>query len=340
MKKFIVLLSLLMIIAAALFSGGCSSDNNSQKKISMTFANSSASWQKNGNSMKADLEKEGFTVDLQFADTDSQQIEQLKAMIASKPSCIVIGAVNSENLSEVLKEAKEEKIPVIAYDRLIMNTDAVSYYASFDNEAVGAAMGEYIVASLDLKNGSGPYNIEVFAGDPGDNNSHMFFNGSMKVLKPYFDNGQLVSPSRQVSFDQAATKDWDKNNAKSRMDKLLSTYYTGGTPLNVVLAPNDGCADGIRSSLQANYQGPWPILTGQDSDSTALDAIKNGTQSITIYKSSSELNTKCIRMIKAVVEGVKPAINDKTSYNNGVMVVPSYLCIPLIVDKDNLSVVK
>ena len=120
----------------------------------------------------------------------------------------------------------------------------------------------------------------------------------------------------------------------------MATYYADGSTLAAVLSPNDGCADGIRNSLKANYTGAWPIITGQDADSTAIEAIKNGTQAFTIYKSPSDLNTKCIRMIKAVVEGVQPAINDKSSYNNGVMVVPSYLCIPLIIDKDNINAVK
>lgn len=340
MKKLFTITVLLITLAITFTICGCGSENNGPKKVSITFANSSSSWQKNGNNMKEELEKEGFSVDLQFADTEQQQIEQIKAMIEAKPSCIVIGAVNSENLTDVLKEAKENNIPVIAYDRLIMNTDAVSYYASFDNEAVGSAMAEYLVATLDLKNGAGPFNIEVFAGDPGDNNAHMFFSGSMKVLQPYIDKGQLVCRSNQLTFEQAAVKNWDKANAQSRMDKLLATYYADGSTLAAVLSPNDGCADGIRNSLKANYTGAWPIITGQDADSTAIEAIKNGTQAFTIYKSPADLNTKCIRMIKAVVEGVQPAINDKSSYNNGVMVVPSYLCIPLIIDKDNINAVK
>ena len=106
--------------------------------------------------------------------------------------------------------------------------------------------------------------------------------------------------------EQAATKDWDGKNAQARMDKLISTYYSDGN-LAAVLAPNDGCAAGIRASLQANYHGAWPLITGQDAEASAIEAIRSGTQAITIYKSSSELNTKCIRMIKAVVEGVKPA---------------------------------
>ncbi|MGM9558703.1 substrate-binding domain-containing protein, partial [Anaerovibrio slackiae] len=154
-KMIIAVLCTVTALLAALLSAGCGSQEAGNKKVAVAFANSSSSWQKNGNTMKELLEKEGFTVDLQFADTAEQQVEQIKAQLEQKPGCLVIGAVDGEKLADVLKYAKEHEIPVIAYDRLIMGTDAVSYYASYDNEGVGEAMGEYIEAKLDLKNGAG-----------------------------------------------------------------------------------------------------------------------------------------------------------------------------------------
>lgn len=339
MKKIVTLLMLALFIMASLVLSGCGSDEGAAKKVSITFANSSDSWKRNGENMKKLLEDEGFVVDLQFADTDSQQIEQLQKMIADKPKCIVIGAVNSTNLADVLEDAKKAEIPIIAYDRLIMNSDAISYYASFDNEAVGSAMGQYIESALNLKTGAGPFNIEVFAGDPNDNNAHLFFSGAMDVLKPYIDKGQLVCRSGELSFDKAATKDWDGKNAAARMTKLYSQYYAG-SQIDVVLSPNDGVAEGIRQGLSAAGYSGKPIITGQDADSNAIKAVKEGEQTITIFKDPEQLGTKCVRMIKAVVEGTEPAINDVTTYNNGKIVVPSYLCIPYIIDKGNTNSVE
>lgn len=340
MNKISVCLILSLLGLSVLFTG-CGSEAEGGKNVAVTFANSSASWQRNGDTIKKALEEVGFAVNLQFADNEKQQIDQLKEMIESKPRCIVIGAVNSGALAEVLKAAKENQIPVIAYDRLVMNTDAVSYYASFDNEGVGQAMGEYIEAALNLKSGAGPFNIEVFAGDPGDNNAHLFFSGAMDVLKPYLDKGQLVCPSRETSFEQAATKDWDPKNAKTRMEKLLAGNYSDGKQLHAILSPNDGCAGAIVEALaDRGYAGSQPIITGQDADPAALDNIRQGRQAITIYKDPAQLTAKCVRMIKAVVEGVQPDINDVKTYNNGSITVPAYLCTPYIVDKENIDIVK
>ena len=340
MKKITTLLCLALFAVSTLVLAGCgdnSSDNN--KKVAVAFANSSASWQKNGQNIKETLEKEGFTVDLQFADTADQQAEQIKKQIEGSPKCLVIGAVDSSALQEVLSAAKGKNIPVIAYDRLIMNSDAVSYYASFDNVAVGAAMGEYIEAKLNLKTGAGPYRMEVFAGDPADNNAHLFFSGAMDILQPYVDKGQLIVPSKETSFDQAAIKGWEASSATERMKKLLNGP-DAGAKLDVILSPNDGIAAGIREALSQSGYTEMPIMTGQDAESNALEAIRKGEQTITIYKSSDTLVSKTVRMIKAVVEGTQPDINDVKSYHNGVITVPAYLCTPLIIDKDNLSEVK
>lgn len=338
MKGFMKLLCLGLLCLGMLIVAGCGGEEEADRSVAVSFANSSASWQKNGNTIKESLEKEGFTVDLQFADTADQQIEQIKEQIENEPKCLVIGAVDGEALTEVLEEAKEKNIPVIAYDRLIMNTDAVSYYASFDNESVGAAMGEYLEAALNLKQGQGPYNIEVFAGDPKDNNAHLFFSGAMDVLQPYIDKGQLIVPSGETSFEQAATDGWDAKNATTRMERILAAHP--GVSYAAILSPNDGVAGGIREALAKGYTGAFPLLTGQDAEDSAITAIQNGQQAITIYKDPSQLTAKCVRMIKAVVEGTQPDINDVTTYNNGVKVVASYLCIPMIIDKDNTNLVK
>ena len=334
MKYFIHWCGLLVLAVSLLLLSGCG-NGQTDKSVAVSFANSSSSWQKNGQTIKEMLEQEGFTVDLQFADTSEQQIEQIKKQIAARPKCLVIGAVDGEALTDVLAEAKAQHIPVIAYDRLIMNTDAVSYYATFDNEAVGEAMGEYIEAKLRLKSGAGPFHMEVFAGDPADNNAHLFFSGAMK----YLDRGQLVIPSGEKSFDQVNTKDWKPEHAKERMSKLLRGP-DAGKHLDIILAPNDGVAGGIREALAAGGYTAMPLLTGQDAESKALEAIRIGQQTITIYKDPEILVAKTVRMIKAVVDGTQPDINDVKSYDNGVLVVPSYLCTPLVIDQDNLDEVK
>ena len=116
-------------------------------------------------------------------------------MIANGCKVLVIASIDGEALGTVLEEAKAAKIPVIAYDRLIMKSDAVTYYATFDNWDVGVKQGTYIRDALDLDNAAGPFNIEFITGDPGDNDINFFFDGAISVLQPYIDSGKLVALS-------------------------------------------------------------------------------------------------------------------------------------------------
>ena len=340
MNNILRFVGCLCLVALLAMTMGCG-DNKGLRRVAVGFANSSASWQRNGETIRNTLQAEGYVVDLAFADSADEQKKQLAEMIDTEPGCLVIGAVDSTALKDTLREAKEKNIPVIAYDRLVMDTDAVSYYASWDNEAVGEAMGQYIEAKLNLKSGAGGYNIEIFAGDPADNNAHLFYDGAMKILRPYIDNGQLICPTLETSFEQTATKDWNPQNAKQRMTRIYNDHYSEGAPLDAVLAPNDNVANAIITALdEAGYAQGTPLITGQDGDATAITNIKAGKQTFTIYKNPADLAGKCVRMIKAVVEGTQPDINDVTTYNNGQIVVPAYLCVPFIVDENNLDMIK
>ena len=184
-------------------------------------------WNQDGSNMEAELKAAGYDVDLQFASNDvSTQVSQIENMINGGCQCLVIAAIDSESLGDVLAKAKDANIPVISYDRLIMNTDAITYYATFDNYKVGTVQGEYVRDTLDLDNADGPFNIEFTAGDPGDNNAGFFFNGAYDVLKKYIDDGKLVVKSGQKTFEEVATASWATETAQSRAENILSSYYT------------------------------------------------------------------------------------------------------------------
>lgn len=325
----------LLLMFTAIVSGCGSSAEKELKTVAVCFPNTTPSWQRNGDSLQGLLEEDGFEVNIQFSATVEEQQTQIKDVIAKNPDCIVIGAIDSAALADVLDGALKKNIPIIAFDRIIMNTDALSYYASFDNYAIGDGMGEYIAAALNLKNGGGPYNIEFFAGGPSDNNAHIFFENTMKILEPYLKSGQLVCRSGQVTFDKVAVADWNSANAKPRINELMEKYYTDA-PLQVVLSPNDDIAGVILGEMEKAGK-PYPIISGLDGDPAAFERIKQGKQTFTIAKDPDVLTAKCVRMIKAVVEGTQPDINDVTNYNNGVKVVPSYLCTPMIIDKTNVN---
>ncbi|MBQ6408335.1 MAG: sugar-binding protein [Butyrivibrio sp.] len=293
-------------------------------------------WNQDGANMEKQLQDAGYEVDLQYASNDiATQVSQIENMISSGAQVLVIASIDGDSLGTVLAQAKEAGISVIAYDRLIMNSDAVSYYATFDNYMVGTKQGEYIKEQLDLDNAEGPFNLEIFTGDPGDNNARFFYGGAIDVLKPYIDSGKLVVKSGQVDFDNVATANWSTENAQSRMDAIISANYADGTKLDAVLCSNDSTALGVTNSLEANYTGEWPIITGQDCDVANVKNMIAGKQSMSIFKDTRDLAAKTVEMVDAIMKGSEAPVNDTKTYDNGTGIIPSYLCEPVFADVNN-----
>ncbi len=307
---------------------------------------SSERWINDGANMKSQLEELGYEVDLQYAEDDVQmQVSQIENMIASGVNCLVIASIDSDALVNVEATAKEAGIPIIAYDRLLMNTDAVSYYATFDNKGVGTVIGEYIKdhatkdgnVGLDAVKAAGAkMNIEFLMGSPDDNNALMLYNGLMEVLQPYLDDGTLVCKSGRTSFDDTCILRWSQETAQQNMENYLTGFYSD-EKIDIVASAFDGFAYGAKAALEgAGYtEADWPLITGQDAELMASKNIIAGWQTMSIYKDTRLLASKCVTMVQAVLEGAEPEINDTEQYNNGSVVVPSYLCTPVAVDKDN-----
>ena len=293
-------------------------------------------WNQDGANMQSELEAAGYEVDLQYASNDVQtQVSQIENMISSGANVLVIAAIEGSSLGEALDMAKSANIPVIAYDRLLMNSDAVSYYATFDNYMVGTKQGEYIVDALDLDNADGPFNLEITAGDPGDNNAGYFYNGAMDVLNPYIDAGKLVVVSGQKSFDECATPTWATETAQSRAENILSSNYADGTQIDVWLCSNDSTALGVENALAANYNGEYPIVTGQDCDKENVKNMIAGKQSMSIFKDTRTLASQVVKMVGQILSGETVDVNDTETYDNGTGVIPSFLCEPVFADINN-----
>ena len=296
-------------------------------------------WNQDGENMKNELESAGYEVDLQFANNEiGTLVSQLENMITGGCGALVVASIDGTALSEVLDKAKDAGIPVIAYDRLIMNTDAVSYYATFDNYKVGQMQGQYIEEKLDLKNQDGPFNIELFTGSSDDNNCNFFFGGAMDVLQPYIDEGKLIIQSgTEPTLAACATPNWSTEEAQKRMDNLITKSYSGDQKLDAVLSSNDSVANGITNALlAAGYTADnFPVITGQDCDITSVQNIIKGTQAMSIFKDTRELASQVVKMVDAIMNGEEPEVNDTESYDNGTGVIPTYLCDPVFADKDN-----
>ena len=295
-------------------------------------------WNQDGANMKDLLVKAGYDVDLQFGANDiPTQVSQIENMIANGAKVLVIAAIDGNSLGTVLAQAKEAGVAVIAYDRLIMNSDAVTYYATFDNWLVGVKQGEYIRDALDLDNQDGPFNIEYITGDPGDNNINFFFDGAMSVLQPYVDAGKLVTPSGQTAKMDVATANWATDAAQSRFENILSSYYAD-KQLDAVLASNDSTAQGVANALASSYNGTvYPVITGQDCDIASTKNMRNDKQAMSVFKDTRDLAAKTVEMVDAIMKGSEPPVNDTETYDNGTGIIPSYLCEPKVCTKDDIQ---
>ncbi|MEV7605183.1 sugar-binding protein [Paenarthrobacter sp. NPDC089322] len=282
------------------------------------------------------LTNAGFKPDVQFANGGvSEQQNQISAMVTKGAKVIIVGAIDGAQLGTQLKQAKDAGATVIAYDRLLLNTENVDYYVAYDNFEVGELQGKALLEGLQAKKPNGPYNIELFAGSPDDANAKVFFDGAMSILKPKIDDGTLKVLSGQTAFEQAVTQGWKAENAQRRADTLLTGSY-GTASLDGVLSPNDTLARAVLTSVKAAGK-PLPVVTGQDSEVESVKSIMAGEQYSTINKDTRKLVEHAITMVKDLQAGKELEINDKDSYKNGVKTVPAYLLPPQIVTAANVK---
>lgn len=329
MKKFLALALSLVMALSLVACGGSSTEEPADEgetaesgetggetggsgKIGIAMPTKSLErWNRDGSYLQEQFESAGYEVELTYSDNDvTQQVNDIENLISDGVDLLIVAAIDGESLTTVLDSADEAGIPVISYDRLIMNTKAIDYYVSFDNYTVGVLQGQYVIDTLglDLNDTSKTYNIEFTAGDPADNNAPFFFNGAFDTLKPYIDAGILNIVSGQTAFEEVATATWDTATAMNRMQNILASYYSDGTQLDVALCSNDstalGCDPGHRVRLRGSNQ---PIITGQDGDEANLKNIVDSKQSMTVYKAVANEAVVTLALAQAILNGEQPA---------------------------------
>lgn len=348
----VIAASALLLSACAGGAGGEGGEGGGDKGLIGVAmpTKSSERWIQDGDAVKKQLEDQGYSVDLQYAEDDiPTQVSQIENMITKGAEALIIASIDGTTLTQVLQDAADAEIPVIAYDRLLRDSENVDYYASFDNFLVGQQQAWSVLNGLGLTEldgtpiegaPAGPFNIELFAGSLDDNNAFFFFDGAMDVMQPLIDDGTLVVKSKQTTIEQVATLRWDGETAQSRMEDILTANYSDGTTVNAVLSPYDGISRGIISALtDAGYSvgEGWPIISGQDAELDSVKAINSGEQFATIFKDTRELAKVAVEMAVALLNDEEPEVNNTEDYDNGVKVVPSFLLDPVIVVQDNIS---
>ncbi|MGW6129556.1 multiple monosaccharide ABC transporter substrate-binding protein [Cellulomonas sp. NPDC055163] len=329
---------------------GAAGNDDGQKSVGVAMpTETSERWIADGNAVKEGLEEAGYTVDLQYAGDDiPTQSQQLDQMITKGVDLLIVASIDGTALSSQLQAAADAGIPVIAYDRLIRDTENVDHYVTFDNYKVGVQQATSLLVGLGLLTAdgaegtaTGPFNVELFAGSLDDNNAHFFWDGAYDTLKPFIDSGKVVVPSGQTTIEQAATLRWLQETAQKRMEDLLTGSYSGGQKVDGVLSPYDGISRGIITALQnAGYgsgDSAMPIVTGQDAEIASVKLIRDGVQFATIFKDTRKLAAQAVAASEDILAGGEAEANDTKSYHNGVKIVPSFLLESDIVYADNIQ---
>ncbi|NKY38571.1 multiple monosaccharide ABC transporter substrate-binding protein [Cellulomonas septica] len=310
-------------------------------------------WIADGDAVKEGLEAAGYKVDLQYGNDDiPTQQSQIDQMITKGAKLLIVASIDGTALANQLQAAADAGIPVIAYDRLIRDSENVDFYVTFDNYNVGVQQATSLLVGLGVldEDGvavpdvAGPFNVELFAGSLDDNNAHFFWKGAMDTLEPYIEDGVITVPSGQTDIEQAATLRWQQETAQKRMEDLLTSTYGGGAKLDGVLSPYDGLSRGIITALQNAGYGPtrsdakpMPVVTGQDAEIASVKLIQDDVQFSTIFKDTRKLAEQAVSSASEFLAGETPESNDKDTYDNGVKVVPSYLLESDIVYANNIQ---
>jgi len=280
-------------------------------------------WQRDRDTFIAEAEKLGAKVIVQSANSDdTRQVRDVESLISRNVDVLVIVPHNGAAMTRAVKSANDARIPVIAYDRLILNA-AIDYYLTFDNVKVGEAQAGYIVARLPKER---PARIVRIYGAPTDNNAKLFKQGQDNVLEPLIKAGRITVVHEDWALD------WKPENAKKIMNAAVTK---AGRNVDAVIVSNDGTAGGAIQALQEDGLAGQVLVSGQDADLAACQRIMRGTQSMTVYKPLKNLANLAARVAVEVAKGRKPATT--ATLDNGVKQVPSIFEKVVTVDKENLT---
>jgi D-xylose transport system substrate-binding protein len=328
MKKIIIIAVLLVAVAAGVFYLSKSivpkeAVKTTQKNTPVIIGFSQGStleerWSTDSALFIEQAETLGATVNKVVSDNNvDMQIDQIRNLISQGVKVIVVVAADSEKLAPVVAEAHTAGVKIIAYDRMIKNCD-LDYYISFDNVKVGELEAQSVVSKVDKGN------FAYIGGSPSDNNAFLVKEGSMNVLTPKINSGDIKLVVNELMDN------WDPTEAY----KTIKNYLATGKTLDAVVAANDGTAFGVIKALQERGLAGRVPVSGQDADLAACQRIIAGTQTATVYKPIKDIAYKAAEMATALAKGQNVETNN--TVNNSKIDVPSYLLEPTIVDKDNM----
>lgn len=295
------------------------------------------------------LGEAGFTNQVLFSQgSPATERTNVETLVTQGAKVIIICAHDGAAAAAAVEGAKKEGVTIIAYDRLITDTDAVDYYVTFNSVAVGEAQGQYLVDHAPSGSGIPLY---LYAGAATDNNAFLFFEGAWNVLQPKIADGTYViansseaealKDKASLSRDEMAkiigqvTTDWDFNVAKSKAEANLTGNSADLKGEVLVLAPNDGTARSIADTFTADNDVTSYVITGQDAEKASVQYVIDGQQSMTVFKDTRTLAADSVAMAIDILNGKVPTTG--TTYDNGKISVPAKETPVVSVDQSNVK---
>lgn len=303
-------------------------------------------WTADAEILEGELNGDGYDVEICYAGGDtSLQVSQIQEFLAEEVSALIVAPSDPYGLEDVLSEAKEKTIPVFAYDTLIMNTDAVKYYVTFDLRKIGQMIGENIVKAKELdeaRENHESYNIEFLMGSPDESHALFLYNGIMEVLQSYFDDGTLVSQSQKTSFEDTAVMRWSAGTAETKLGEILDGFYQNGEKLDILCTASDEFAYGALGVLEGREILPgseeMPYITGLGSQAEVIKKVASEEIGFTVFLDRRTLAEDCSKMVLTYLGGEKPEVTDYEQYDNGRKIIGTYTCKGEVIDKDNYEI--
>lgn len=300
-------------------------------------------WERDAESLRTELEENGYEAVIEYAGGDaSVQEQQIAELTEQEAAALVIAPADAYGLSEVLAEAKEKSIPVFSYDALIMDTDAVNYYTTFDRRKMGRMIGEQIVKEKDLEKAQKEeqsYNIEFLMGSSDDIRALFLYNGVMEVLQPYLEDGTLVCRSGLTAFDDNGILRWSEDKAEDQLTDILEEFYQDTETLDIVCTGFDGAAvkaaEVFLEAETAPKSEEWPMITGVGCEAEAVKGIAEGKISCSIFMDRRTLAEECVKMLTVYLDGENPEVNDYEQYDNGKKIIGTYACETILINIDD-----
>lgn len=300
-------------------------------------------WATDALKLQESFESAGYeTVILWAGGNAASQKTQIEELLLSEVNALVIAPVDIYGLEESLVQAKEQSVPVFSYDDLIMNSDAVSYFVTFNTRTMGQTIGNAIVEQAQLESAreeKRALNIEFFMGEPDSTEELFFYNGVMEVLNPYFEEGILVCPSGRMSFDDTSVMRDNEEAVERELSLILQEFYGEGGMPDIICTAKDSFAGVIADAVQEMGYVPgqdgWPVITGVGSEADAVKRVAEGRQSCTVFCDNRVLAQKCAEMTAAKIQGEDPEVADYEQYDNGKRIIRTNTCDLQLIDEGN-----